>query len=618
MTCPYDTRLHSFAPAGWKFGSAPGPFSPLPASDPLAVASWRHLHLAMSFTLLLALVPLFAAPAAPQQTDELVVGELGQRLDDFLLRLEGLGFAGVVGVEDGGKPILVKGYGQADREAGRAVTPDTVFDLGSITKQFTAAAILALQDEGKLSAQDLLSKHLPGVPADKAGLTLRHLLTHTSGLVDPPRGDHDLTATADWIREWALAQPLEHAPGAGYAYRNVNFSLLGLVIERVSGEGYEAFLARRLFARAGMTRTGYLLPRFREDELAVGYRDGERWGTTLGRPFLADGPAWTLRANGGIHSTVGDVLRWHHALLDDTVLSSAARAELVTPVADEGGGTFYAYGWSIGKTPSGGRLVAHNGGNGVYFADLLRAVDEGRCVFVATGVGSRFEGDLAYDLLAILYGREARQLPATLPRDRAWLERYAGRFPLDEGAALVLENHGDRLALVGEGELTLELLGGETALPLLETARKLATEVCAGRDDALLASYAGFQTPDAIRAELAAARTRWQTTLGTFRTLAQPALRTGRPTRIAFELVHERGSAWLTLHFGPAGRVVGFECLDSAPFTGLTRLELFPVSPTEFRTYDERAEATHGVGFELDATGRAQALVLGGITLPRE
>ncbi len=561
----------------------------------------------LPFLLWLHLTPSSPDDLAP---GEVVEGELAFQLDDFLTRLEGLGFSGVVGVEFGGQPILLRGYGLADRERGLAVTPDTVFCTGSITKQFTAAAILALQDEGKLSVEDSLAKHFENVPEDKRGLTLHHLLTHTSGLVDAPAGDYDLRATAEWVRDWALGCELEWKPGERYGYRNVNFSLLGMVVERVSGEPYEAFLSRRLFERAEMHATGYLLPRFRSESFAIGYQSGERWGTTLEHPLLADGPCWTLRANGGIHSTVGDMLRWHHALQQDRVLSRAAREQLETPFADEGGGTFYGYGWSIDKSPSGKKLVAHNGGNTVFFADFLRFVEEGHCIFLATNVGSRMRQSLAYELSGILYGRAPRALPETLERDREWLGRYVGQYSLGAESALEIVNLGDRLGLTGSGSEAAELLCDEKTRARMAEVRALAAAVCAGDDRPFLAAYRGRQTPHSILSELADARARWAQRLGAFRELGEAAARPGEETRVLVEARFERGSGYLSLNFGPAGGLFAFECLDEAPFRGPPRIELFPLTNEEFRAYDDRAGLGTTVRFELAEDGRARGLVL--------
>lgn len=563
---------------------------------------------------------LLLLPQREPGPGEIVEGELGFQLDEYLTRLEGLGFSGVVGVEFEGEPILVRGYGMADREAGRRVTPETVFTVGSITKQFTAAAILGLQDDGKLSAQDPLGRFFDDVPADKRGLTLHHLLTHSSGLADSPAGDHDLRATADWVRAEAFRTPLEWKPGERYGYRNVNYSLLAMVVERVSGEPYEAFLRRRLFEPAGMEHTGYRLPRFALETLAVGYLGGERWGTILERPMLADGPVWTLRGNGGIHSTVGDMLRWHHALQEDRALSATAHRLLETPFVREDGPTFYAYGWSIDRSPGDGKLVAHNGGNRVFFADFLRYVDEGHCVYVATNVGSVVRQSLAYDLAGILYGHAPRALPATIARDRASLEAYAGRYPLGEGSFLEVRNLGDRLGLTGSGPDAGELLLDAREQERLEKARALAAEVFAGRDEPLLALYGGPQPPDSIRAELAAARARWAAALGTFRAPAEASARLdGEDLRAGIAGTFERGQAVLALSFGPAGALLGFECLDAPAFTGLPTIELFPFTREEFRPWN-RQGAGAPVRFELDGAGRATAIEVGDppVSLARE
>jgi len=544
---------------------------------------------------------------------EVVEGEVGYQLDDYLTRLEGLGFSGVVGVEHEGQPVLVRGYGLADREHERPVTPDTVFCTGSITKQFTAAAILALHEEGKLSVRDGLERFFPDVPEDKRAITLHHLLTHSSGLVDPRAGDYDLVATADWVLAQALHCQLEWPPGGGYAYRNVNFSLLGMVVERVSGGPYEAYLRKRLFERAGMSSTGYLLPRFAPERMAIGYRDGERWGTTLSHPLLADGPCWTLRANGGIQSTVGDMLRWDRALRAHTVLSPESIAALETPHVPEGGGSYYGYGWSIQEAPGGGKLVAHNGGNGVSFADFLRFVDDGWTLFLATNVGSRTSQDLAYDLAGICFGRAPQLPPETIDRDRAMLDGYAARYAVDGTSGFVVENGGDRLTLRAEGSLAERALQGEMPADIVERSRAIATAAIGGDLEPFERAHGSTGAPAEARAELADDLSKWAERLGTFRELGGS---TARPFpgrwRVAVEARFERGSGYLVLGWS-SGSLTGFYCADEPPFAGTAPVELFPLSKEEFRAYDGQGSALGlSVRFTLDADGRASALELGG------
>jgi CubicO group peptidase (beta-lactamase class C family) len=332
------------------------------------------------------------APAAP--------ASLAERADAFLQRCSEAGFHGTVLVARDGRPLLDRGYGLADREAGRPNAPATVHAIGSITKQFTAAAILKLQELGKLNVQDPLSRHLPGVPEDKAAITLHHLLTHSAGFPGAIGDDRDPVVRDDFVA-LALATPLTFAPGAAYEYSNVGYSLLGAVVERASGQGYEAFLRERLLEPAGLTHTGYLAPDWSRAELAVGYdRAGERWGTMLDQPHAADGPGWHLRCNGGLLSTSHDLLAWVEALRRHAVLSEASLAQMLAPHVAEGpgSGSHYGYGWALFTTPRGTRLVTHNGGNGIQFADVLWYADEGLFIALLSNASARGMQDLAWEI----------------------------------------------------------------------------------------------------------------------------------------------------------------------------------------------------------------------------
>lgn len=168
-----------------------------------------------------------------------------------------------------------------------------------------------------------------------------------------------------------MAQPLESKPGEEYAYSNAGYSLLGAIIELVTGRSYEQFVRDRLFIPNKMLSTGYQLPDWDTTRFEYGYTKEGPWGTILRKPMADDGPYWVLRANGGIHSPVTDMLRWAEALLDGNVLSNAAMERYWTPYADEGGGTYYGYGWSIDTSSLGTKVISHNGGNGVFFANMM-------------------------------------------------------------------------------------------------------------------------------------------------------------------------------------------------------------------------------------------------------
>jgi CubicO group peptidase (beta-lactamase class C family) len=288
----------------------------------------------------------------------------------------------VVAARDG-EMVVCAGVGWADRQEKIAAGCDTAYDIMSMTKQFTAAGILKLEMMGRLELTDRISKHLGPVPHDKRGITVHHLLTHTAGLRESLGDDYE-RVTRDQVVRKAMRSGLASAPGAEYRYSNVGYSLLAAIIEQVTGQGYEEFLSARLFAPAGMTHTGYVLPAWRPDQVAVEY---DRTGAARGRPFdhpwADDGPYWNLRGNGGLLSTARDMFKWHLALRGDRILDQGAKAMLFEPhvAEDDTGATSYGYGWVIAPTGTLGEVAWHDGGNGWSYGEILRSLDEDVMVF---------------------------------------------------------------------------------------------------------------------------------------------------------------------------------------------------------------------------------------------
>ncbi|MEQ8850214.1 MAG: serine hydrolase [Phycisphaerales bacterium] len=321
-----------------------------------------------------AIVTLLAEHA-PEGAPPLVWGRDSRFLTDVTPELDALeaeGFAGHVIVDGHGTRYISRSFGQADREADRAWTADTVSTVGSVTKPFTAVAIMTLRERGLLDVSDTLSDHIQGVPERLAPITIHQLLTHTSGIRDLRGfGDWDPISDEAFIGRLA-AQPLVSPPGSRYRYSNAGYTLLGMVIERVSGQTYEAYLRDAVLKPAGLDRTGYILPGFRPGELAIGYRDGERWGTVLERPMRQDGPHPGLRANGGLHATPNELARFAHALIEGKILSQESLELMWTGHAreHETAPTWYGYGWVTMRLPTGRRVVFHNGGNGVFYAEM--------------------------------------------------------------------------------------------------------------------------------------------------------------------------------------------------------------------------------------------------------
>jgi CubicO group peptidase (beta-lactamase class C family) len=394
-----------------------GPFTSLVAVCPLGFAQ--------AFA---ADAPRQAGPASPAAG----AAGLAQRVQAFLERAEAAGFSGsVLVVRDGGL-VLDRGFGLRDRESKQPNRPSTVHAIGSITKSFTAAATLKLCDQGQLSLADTLAQHFDEVPADKAAITLHQLLTHSAGFPGAIGDDYERIEREAFVK-LALATPLQLAPGKGYEYSNVGYSLLAAVLERVTGKTYEQALRELVLEPAGLAHTGYRLPDWSQRELAVGYgKRGQRWGTMLDHPWAEDGPYWHLRGNGGLLSTTHDLVAWIGALRGGKVLSPDSTAKLFAPHVAESpdGSSHYGYGWALFTTPRATKLITHNGGNGIQFADVLCYADEEVSVALCSNASPRGMQDLAWEIGRMCFD------PAYEPKLRLGGRRLAG---LPEGAA------GDRL-----------------------------------------------------------------------------------------------------------------------------------------------------------------------------
>ena len=309
-------------------------------------------------------------------------GRAGQSIGRFLDDALPAGAGGSFVAARGDKRVYCEGFGTADRSARIPASCDTVYDTMSMTKQFTAAAILKLQMMGKLEVTDPIGEYIGPVPAGKSEITLRQLLTHTSGLIDALGDDYDPLSREEMVAG-ALESTLRSAPGDEYHYSNLGYSLLAAIIERASGTGYEEFLAKHLFAPSGMKQTGYVLPEWNRDEVAVEYDPrGRPQGRPFDHPWADDGPYWNLRGNGGLLSTARDMLRWHRALNADEVLDRRSKKELFKPrvLEQQGGDSYYGYGWVVLETAEG-KALWHNGGNGWSYGELTRLPDEGVMVF---------------------------------------------------------------------------------------------------------------------------------------------------------------------------------------------------------------------------------------------
>jgi D-alanyl-D-alanine carboxypeptidase len=293
---------------------------------------------------------------------------IGAAMDALFTEAEATSaFAGSVLVYDGGKRVLEKGYGLFAPKGAEKNLPDSIFRVGSISKQFTATAILKLAQQGKLSVTDPVSKYFPEYPKenlskDGVELTLHHLLSQTSGLPNPVSvpaiskqywfAPIDPQVQVDAVRE----MPLLLKPGSKHVYLNYNYLLLGLVVERVSGERYEAFLTRELFAPAGMIDTGTFAPAEKASRMSIGsdFKNGKLTVLTENAQFKDRDVTWAFGA-GQIYSTISDLARWDRALASESILGAEQKKMLFTPNLSQ-----YGYGWVI-ESRAGESITWHNG-----------------------------------------------------------------------------------------------------------------------------------------------------------------------------------------------------------------------------------------------------------------
>lgn len=329
------------------------------------------------------------------------------------------GFSGVVLVAKGGEPVFRQAFGQADREWGVPNAIDGKFRIGSLTKAFTAAAIMQLHEAGKVDIDESVQRFLPETPPAWQPITLRQLMTHTSGLARnlPRMSEIDRKDMAlDELMQIVASQPLASTAGEKFAYSNTGYVVLGKVIEVASGQSYASYIADNILKPAGMTASGYdvsasVLPR-----RVSGYSSSN--GRLVNAPFLS----MTIpHAAGGLYSTVDDLLLWDQALNDVTLLSEDSRAQIFKrQVPNPSGPEAYGFGWIIGDF-IGHRMFHHAGSIPGFASQVSRFPDAGLTVVVLSNVEYAPVGALADNLAAAYLGVPERE-PA--PGGADILRRY--------------------------------------------------------------------------------------------------------------------------------------------------------------------------------------------------
>jgi len=381
----------------------------------------------------------------------------GDKLDTLISAYAKLyKFNGSALVAKNGIILLNKGYGYRNAEKKVANNEQTIFQLGSITKQFTSAVILKLQEEKKLSVSDKLSKYFPGYPKGDS-ITIEHLLTHTSGIHNYTNDGNfmanEITKPASREKMIALFRdkPLDFSPGTSWNYSNSGYSLLGYIIEAVTKKPYYQAVRKYIFTPLHMTHSGFDFTHLKKNEKATGYFIlNEKKATTA--PVVDSSVSFSA---GAIYSTIGDLYLWHKALQKNSVLSKAQQEKAYTPVKNN-----YGYGWGIDSI-EGKRRVSHGGGIHGFVTEISRVPEDDVCVILLSNVSEPL-GDITKSIFAILYGKgyvlPKERIVMKLPQEK--LKQYEGEYELNKDLHVIINLKDGELVAAPTGQRT-EILYAE-------------------------------------------------------------------------------------------------------------------------------------------------------------
>lgn len=378
------------------------------------------------------------------------VSRMEQVVESFVANKQ---FMGTVLVAHGDDVLLDKGYGLADIEWDVPDSPKTKFRLGSITKQFTAASILLLQERGKLSVHDPVKKYMPDAPAAWDKITIFNLLTHTSGIPNftsfpSYRSLEPFPQTPEQLVALFKDKPLDFQPGESWSYSNSGYVLLGYLIEKISGEGYAQFVQENIFKPLGMEDSGYDSNSAVIKDRASGYAPSPKGFVNAGYidmtiPFSA----------GALYSTTGDLFCWERGLFGGKLLSPASLKEMTTPFKND-----YAFGLGV-RTMNGHEVISHNGGIEGFNTSMAYYPQDKVTVIALANVNGSAPDEIANDLGVLALGGNI-----VLPSERKEVhvdpkifDGYLGTYQLAPNFSLTVTREGDHLFLQPTGQSRSEL-----------------------------------------------------------------------------------------------------------------------------------------------------------------
>ncbi len=381
-------------------------------------------------------------------------------------------FTGNVLIAENGQPIFQKSYGKAFREKGLDLNKESVFELASVSKQFTAMGIMILKKQGKLGYTDSLRKFFPALPYHN--ISIRQLLNHTSGLPDymDLAKDHwdnkKIMTNVMMIQLLADKKPaVRFTPGEKWEYSNTGYALLGSIIEKVSGLSFKDFMAQHIYQPLGMNRTQVYHKRMENrviDNYAYGYVKDDSLGYIMADSSAEVAPlVYSLDGifgDGITNSTTSDLLKWDQALYTEKLVSKQMMQEAFTPAPLNNGKTFnYGFGWLLAESKDFGSYMMHSGGWPGYVTWMERHPQTNKTIILLANAGSA-NGKIK-TIRNILFGLKEKPL-VEIEMDEKILQQYSGTYVFDSNDSLHLQIEDGKLMAEGAGQKRHQLFAETT------------------------------------------------------------------------------------------------------------------------------------------------------------
>ncbi|HVG07762.1 MAG TPA: serine hydrolase [Thermoanaerobaculia bacterium] len=406
---------------------------------------------------LIGLAFFIASSASADKVDDYIKTEMERH------KIPGLSLA----VVRDGEILQAKGYGLSNVELNVAATPETIYQSGSIGKQFTATLAMMLVEEGKLSLDDRIAKHIHEAPASWRDITVRHLLTHTSGISDSLYEKMNMRQdyTEDELLQQIAALPLDFQPGEQWNYSNPGYMTLGILIHKVSGKFYGDLLREKIFGPLGMTTARVIDEADIIPNRAAGYRLVQ--GELKNQEWVA--PKLNTTADGSLYLTVLDMAKWDAALYSDKLLKRDSLDLMWTPATLNNGKTVqYGFGWRFGEM-RGHRVIRHGGGWQGFSTHIARWVDKKLTVIVLANLAGAPVDTIANGVVSLYHPELAAVEHTAIPVDPKTFDPYLGEYEVRPGFVLTLSREGDKLWMQATGQRRAELFAeSETSFFLKE------------------------------------------------------------------------------------------------------------------------------------------------------